>query len=78
MNALYDVVAVSLATYHIRLMATQASKPDAEAIVTMAVMRRGCDTEFFTSVPQGTYQDGDQWDCASEERLSEEGHPENL
>ena len=47
---LYNVVAVDLKTKAERIMAEGKSKADAEAIVEMAVMRRGCEVEFFRAV----------------------------
>lgn len=59
---LYDVVAVSLADHTVRLMDAKMTKPNAEAYVAMAVMRRGCDEEFFAEVPTGAYANGDKWE----------------
>ncbi len=43
----FDVVAVNLNTKEERTITTDKSKKDAEAIISMAVMRRGLDTEFY-------------------------------
>jgi hypothetical protein len=48
---LYDVVAVNTATGAERTMATGKTREDADAIVAMAVARRGVDEEFFKMVP---------------------------
>jgi hypothetical protein len=48
---LFDVVAVNLKTKAERTIASGKTERDAEAVVTMAVMRRGCATEFFKAVP---------------------------
>ena len=58
---LYDVVAVSLTTEKVRLIAEDKTERNAEAIVNMAVMRRGVEEEFFTEVRAGTYKEGDKW-----------------
>lgn len=47
----YDVVAVEIATGNERLIATGKTARDAEAIITMAVMRRGVDLEFYKAKP---------------------------
>ncbi len=62
-----DVLAVNLATNKVRVIARDKSAADAEAVITMAVMRRGVDEEFFTDAPAGQYQDGD--DIAEEPRV---------
>lgn len=48
---LFNVVAVNNATGDERLIAERKTEMNAEAIVHMAVMRRGCDEEFFKVVP---------------------------
>lgn len=58
---LLDVVAVNLETKRVRLMAEGKTERNAEAIVSMAVMRRGCDEEIFTTVPAGSHKEGDPW-----------------
>lgn len=47
---LYDVEAVNLATGEVRKIAEHKTLANAEAIVKMAVMRRGVDEEFFREV----------------------------
>lgn len=61
MDALFDVVAVGLKTNKVRMMAEGKTARNAEAIVNMAVMRRGVDEEFFSEVPAGRYKEGDEW-----------------
>lgn len=51
---LFDVVAVNLTTGAARHLDTGKTERNAEAIVSMAVMRRGVDEEFFKTVPAGT------------------------
>jgi hypothetical protein len=58
---LYDVVAVRIDDNSVRLLAEGKTKPNAEAIVNMAIARRGLDTEFYSDVPAGTYRAGDKW-----------------
>lgn len=61
MSELYDVVAVDHTTKSVRFMAQGKTLDNAEAIVSMAVMRRGLEEEFFVEVPAGTYKEGDAW-----------------
>jgi len=58
---MFDVVAVNFHTGVVRLMAENKSERNADAVVKMAVMRRGVDEEFFSEVPHGKYRDGDKW-----------------
>lgn len=60
-GVLYDVVAVDLGTNRVRLIANSKRFSDAEAIVKMAVMRRGVEQEFFSEVPAGLYKEEDLW-----------------
>ena len=45
----------------VRLIAEGKTLRNAEAIVNMAVMRRGVETEFFSEVSSGKYKTGDKW-----------------
>jgi hypothetical protein len=56
-----DVVAVNLTTHKVRLMAKRLGAADAEAVIKMAVMRRGMEEEFFVDAPAGQYADGDMF-----------------
>lgn len=47
----WRVVATSLKTGERRILSGCQTKAEAEAIVRMAVMRRGVDEEFFTAEP---------------------------
>lgn len=58
---LYDVVAVNIETKRIRLFGERETLPNAEAIINMAVMRRGVDEEFYAEVPTGKYAEGELW-----------------
>lgn len=55
MSERFDVVAVNIATGAERLMATDLAERDAEAVVKMAVMRRGVEEEIFKMVPAGGF-----------------------
>lgn len=59
---LYDVVAINIATGKVRLLAENKSEANAEAIVKMAVMRRGVDEECYAEVPAGKYKEGDNYE----------------
>lgn len=61
MTALLDVVAVNLETNAVRVLERDKTPPNAEAIVSMAVLRRGLDVEFFATAHAGQFKDGDQW-----------------
>jgi hypothetical protein len=58
---LYDVVAVNIKSGVVRLLDAGQTKPNAEAIVALAVARRGVDEEFFADVPANSYATGDKW-----------------
>ena len=57
----WDVVAVNLDSNQVRLLAQQTTKRNAEAIVNMAVIRRGINEEFFAEVVHGLYLEGEVW-----------------
>lgn len=59
---MFDVVAVNIETNKVRLIAENKSERNAEAIETMAIMRRGAEEEFFAVVPNGTLKEGGEWD----------------
>lgn len=61
LTELFDVVAVNMDSNLVRLLAQRKSEKNAEAIINMAVMRRGLDTEFFSECRTGKYKDGDEW-----------------
>lgn len=50
-DKLFNVIAVNIETKAERILAEKKSKENAEAICNMAVMRRGCDEEFYKTVP---------------------------
>ena len=59
MSELSDVVAVNIATGAHRLIAEGKTERNADAIVSMAVMRRGVDDEFFKVVPHAPQETPD-------------------
>lgn len=60
-NKTFDVIAVGIADRKVRLIAQDKTERNADAIVMMAVSRRGVEDEFFTEVPAGQYKDGDTY-----------------
>ena len=50
-DARFDVIAVDLASGDRRKLAENKNEADAEAIIKMAVIRRGVDVEYFTKEP---------------------------
>ena len=63
---MYDVIAVNMATHRVRLLGESKTERNADAIEMMAVMRLGCDEEFFTRAQAGKYKDGDEWNESDE------------
>lgn len=58
----FDVVAVSIKDPHqVRILGTDLTESNAEAIIKLAVMRRGVDAEFYKAVTHGAYFDGECW-----------------
>lgn len=57
----YDVIAVNIKTHQVRMIAHDKDARNAEAIIKMAVMRRGIEEEFYTTAAHGAIKDGDQW-----------------
>ncbi len=57
--ALFDVIAVNIKTGIISIMGEGKDARNAEAVILMAVMRRGVNEDFYVDVPAGTYKDGD-------------------
>lgn len=47
----FDVIATDLLSKAKRILATRKTERDAEAVINMAVARRGVRFEFFSSVP---------------------------
>lgn len=61
MEKLFDVVAVEMATHRVELLAEKKTERNADAIVMMAVVRRGVETHFYGIVPSGKCKNGDEW-----------------
>ena len=62
MERLFDVIEVRFAKPRtVRLIDTRKTERNAEAIINMAVMRRGVETSFYTTVPAGKFKDGDKY-----------------
>ena len=59
---LRDVVAVNIDSNEVRVLAEEKTPENAEAIVAMAVARRGFNEEFFADVKHGRYHNGDKWE----------------
>lgn len=58
----FDVIALSSETFKVeRILARNKTADNAEAIVEMAVTRRGCETEFYCTAPAGLYAVGDKF-----------------
>ena len=57
----FDVVAINVESRKVRMIAENKGEKAAEAIETMAVMRRGVEDEFFCVVPHGKYAEGETW-----------------
>lgn len=59
--AQFDVIEVDTDTMKVRMMGESLSARNAEAVERMALMRRGNDNNFFTTVEAGKYKDGDTY-----------------
>ena len=58
--SMVDVIEVEIrAPHHVRVLERNKSEQNADAIVNMAVMRRGVEEHFFTTCPAGKYNDND-------------------
>lgn len=58
---MFDVIAINTKNYKVRILAKDKDKNDAEAIVKMAIVRRGAEEEIFTTASAGRLKDGDEW-----------------
>ena len=59
---LYDVVAVDIQTSKVAaLFGERETLANAEAIVKMAVFRRGVEEQFYAEVPTGKFKEGDTY-----------------
>ncbi len=57
----FDTLAVNIETSTIRFFGQDKNLQSAEAIVKMAIMRRGLDEEFYVVVPHGMYKEGEKF-----------------
>ena len=71
---MFDVIEVNLSSKAVRIMARDKDLRNAEAIVDMAVARRGVEEHFFTLALAGRFQDGDTYQ-ADEKRQEDGGAP---
>ncbi len=56
MNELFDVIEVEIASpENVRVIAEGKTEGNADAIVKMAVIRRGVENHFFMAVPAGQH-----------------------
>lgn len=64
MENLFDVVEVNSDTCTvISVVAEGKTKRNADAIEDMAVMRRGCEDSFFSTVPAGSMKPGAKYEA---------------
>jgi hypothetical protein len=61
MTGLRDAIAINLKTQKVRILDSGKTIQDAQAIVNMAVLRRGVQNEFFAVVATGSYVEGEDW-----------------
>jgi hypothetical protein len=62
MTKLYDVIEVGMEKPHpVRLIDQSKNMKQADAIIAMAVARRGVGDHFFTTVRPDEYKDGDPY-----------------
>jgi hypothetical protein len=66
MSGKFDVIAVSMANHRVRIFARNEDLRSADAIIEMAVARRGVDEEFYVTARPGLYNEGDEWNEAAD------------
>ena len=58
----YDVLKVQMSKPHsVTVMCANLNRANADACVSMAVMRQGVVDHFFVAISAGAYRDGDEW-----------------
>ncbi len=57
----YQCICVSIDTNEIIWADSAKTKPNAEAVEVMAIMRQGVEDRFFAVVPAGNYEVGKEW-----------------
>ena len=62
----YDVIAINQKTDRIRILTRGVIGANADAVIDMAIARRGVDTEFYTKVDAGSRREGDTYDLGEE------------
>ncbi len=60
-NDLFDVLEIRFDNGRVRVLDTNKTLRNAEAIRDMAVIRRGLDESFYSEAPAGMYHDGEKW-----------------
>ena len=58
---MYDVIEVNLQDKTVQVIAESKTLRNAEAIIDMAVIRRGVEDSFYTYVTEGAYKTGDTY-----------------
>jgi hypothetical protein len=61
MEELFDVIAVNRKTLKIDWVEENRTRNNADAVVSMAVIRQGTKERFFLPVPAGQYKRGDTY-----------------
>ena len=59
-ESMFDVVAVSTDDNRVLWVDGPKTEPNANAIITMAIMRQGVEDRFFTAANPGKYRVGDK------------------
>lgn len=57
----FDTVAINRKTNKVRIFERGKEYGNAEAIMKMAIMRRGLDEELYAVTTPGLYEEGDKW-----------------
>ncbi len=58
MTHLWDVIAVNIKTGEHRVLEAGKTHANAEAVMSMAIIRRGVETEFYKLRPHGSVTNG--------------------
>lgn len=56
-----DVIAVDIESGKILWIEPDKTEANAEAIISLAVMRQGVEDRFYVAVPSGQYNEGDKY-----------------
>jgi len=60
-EVLFDVVAINLENHTVRVFYRNKDERNADAIINMAVIRRGVEKEFYVKTTPFQYNDGDKY-----------------